>query len=540
MGLEVVIGTNGSQALASRTPGRVLRLPFESPEAAIRQVRALDPFVATVGVDEESTLLAARIAEALGLPHNPVESMLAAGNKLRLREMLVRAGVPSPEWQVFRLDEDPRALSARVPFPCVLKPLVLSASRGVMRADDPDGFVRAHGRLARILSGPDLPEREPDALSRFLVERFVPGPEVAVEGLLERGRLHVLALFDKPDPLDGPFFEETIYVTPSRLPEASREAIARTTELATRAMGLTTGPIHAELRLPSPEAPVVIEVAARTIGGLCGRTLRFGTGLSLEEVVLAQASGREPGSLVRETAAAGVLMLPIPRGGVLREVRGLEAARAVPGVEEVEITMHVGQEVVPLPEGARYPGFVFARGASPAEVESALRSAGAAIELGIESSLRFRAATNADGPAIRGVVHGVLREFALTPEPGGTDADIEDVERHYLEPGGAFEVVVDAGGRVVGTAGFVPLTGAACELRKMYLLPEARGRGLGRRLLDHVVDLARARGFVEMRLETASVLADAIRLYVRYGFERYTSEHMVPRCDQAFRLDLRR
>ena len=511
MGLEVVIGTNGSQALASRTPGRVLRLPFESPEAAIRQVRALDPFVATVGVDEESTLLAARIAEALGLPHNPVESMLAAGNKLRLREMLVRAGVPSPEWQVFRLDEDPRALSARVPFPCVLKPLVLSASRGVMRADDPDGFVRAHGRLARILSGPDLPEREPDALSRFLVERFVPGPEVAVEGLLERGRLHVLALFDKPDPLDGPFFEETIYVTPSRLPEASREAIARTTELATRAMGLTTGPIHAELRLPSPEAPVVIEVAARTIGGLCGRTLRFGTGLSLEEVVLAQASGREPGSLVRETAAAGVLMLPIPSGGVLREVRGLEAARAVPGVEEVEITMHVGQEVVPLPEGARYPGFVFARGASPAEVESALRSAGAAIELGIESSLRFRAATNADGPAIRGVVHG---------EHGWGWADPQ--------------------GRVVGTAGFVPLTGAACELRKMYLLPEARGRGLGRRLLDHVVDLARARGFVEMRLETASVLADAIRLYVRYGFERYTSEHMVPRCDQAFRLDLRR
>jgi hypothetical protein len=213
----------------------------------------------------------------------------------------------------------------------------------------------------------------------LVVEAFVPGAEVALEGLLEAGRLRPLALFDKPDPLDGPYFEETIYVTPSRWPAAVQAAVTEVTARAAAALGLTDGAVHAELRLsPGPDGarePVMLEIAARSIGGLCGRTLRFGTGLSLEELILLRALGRPVESMERERAAAAVMMIPIPRGGVLEEVRGLDEARAVPDIEDVTISLHKGQDVVPLPEGARYLGFIFSRAADPARAESALREA---------------------------------------------------------------------------------------------------------------------------------------------------------------------
>jgi biotin carboxylase len=258
-------------------------------------------------------------------------------------------------------------------YPCVVKPLMLSASRGVIRADDEGQFVGAVRRLEVILRTPDAAALG-DIARQVLVEAFIPGREVALEGLLVRGELHVLALFDKPDPLDGPFFEETIYVTPSRLPTSVQSEIASCTARAARALGLQDGPVHAELRV-NRQGASVIEVAARSIGGLCSRTLRFGTGLSLEELILRHALGMGITSLTRERRAAGVMMIPIPKAGVLKEVRGQVEARSVPGIEEIAITAHPGEDLVPLPEGARYPGFIFARAESPERVEAALREA---------------------------------------------------------------------------------------------------------------------------------------------------------------------
>jgi hypothetical protein len=253
-----------------------------------------------------------------------------------------------------------------------LKPLRLSASRGVIRADNAAGFVAAHERLNAIVAGCD---------TSFLVEEFIPGYEVALEGLLVNRRLHVLALFDKPDPLDGPFFEETIYVTPSRVPAGLQAAIVHCAERAARALGLVEGPIHAELRY-NERGPWLIEIAARPIGGRCSAVLRFGSGergagsnVSLEEIILRQALGMPIPSLQRERQAAGVMMIPIPGAGMLREVQGVAEAKAVPLVDDVQITAHPGEELVPFPEGSRYPGFIFARGDTPAAVEAALREA---------------------------------------------------------------------------------------------------------------------------------------------------------------------
>jgi hypothetical protein len=253
----------------------------------------------------------------------------------------------------------------------------------VIRADGEAQFVSAWRRIGMILADPEVVRRGGPAAREILVEEFVPGGEVALEGLLDRGSLRVLALFDKPDPLNGPYFEETIYVTPSRLPPAAQERIASVVSSAAGALGLVDGPIHAELRVRDGQA-WVLEVAARSIGGLCSRTLRFGTGLSLEELILRHALGQTVEGVARESRASGVMMIPIPRAGVLARVDGLEDARAVPSVTEVTISAHPGQSLVPLPEGSRYLGFLFARAESPAEVEAALRRAHEALRFRIE------------------------------------------------------------------------------------------------------------------------------------------------------------
>jgi biotin carboxylase len=301
----------------------------------------------------------------------------ATRNKLAMRVALARAGVPSPAFTSFAVADDPRVAARRVGYPCVLKPLVLSASRGVIRADSEAEFAAAFERIAAILAAPEVRELGPGA-ERILVEDFVPGFEVALEGLLSGGALETLALFDKPDPLDGPFFEETIYVTPSRLPGAAQVAVRETASAAAAALGLRDGPVHAELRVDRAQGghrAWMIEIAARSIGGLCSRTLSFGTGMSLEEIILRHALDLPIASLARERRAAGVMMIPIPNGGLLEEVEGLDDARAVPLIEDVVISIHKGQAVVPLPEGSRYLGFIFSRADTPGEAETALRVA---------------------------------------------------------------------------------------------------------------------------------------------------------------------
>jgi biotin carboxylase len=265
-------------------------------------------------------------------------------------------------------------MASRVEYPCVVKPLSLSASRGVIRADDPTQFADACHRLMAILQRPDVAVSRRRSAQEILVERFIPGSEVALEGLLTNGQLRVLALFDKPDPLDGPFFEETIYVTPSRLPSAVQHQIASCTVEVASALGLRHGPVHVELRV-NKHGPWLLEIAPRSIGGLCSRTLRFGDGLSLEELLLRHALGLDAEILERERLAAGVMMIPIPKAGILRQVTGQEHAKQVGGIEDIRITIPLGQEVVPLPEGSRYLGFIFARDSTPAGVELALREA---------------------------------------------------------------------------------------------------------------------------------------------------------------------
>ena len=387
VGAEVTVASEEPSTFEGANPAGLLTLDFRDPAECARRVVEFSrthPVDAVVGVDEETALAAASIAQALGLPSNSPEAAAAARDKALLREALHAAGVSSPRSRVFRIEDGPEDAASAVAYPCVLKPTFLAGSRGVIRADDAESFRRAWNRIAAILSEPDVAARGGEAARRILVEEFVPGEEVAVEGLLTGGTLEVLAVFDKPDPLDGPYFEETIYVTPSRLPRKTLEQVRRVTEQGCTALGLEHGPIHAELRLP-PSGPSLIELAARSIGGLCSRTLRFGTGLSLEELILRHALGTSILAPERSEGAAGVLMIPIPRAGKLEKVRGLDEARAVPGIADVVISAHPGQRLVPLPEGSRYLGFVFSRAPEPAGAELALRRAHAKLVFDIRS-----------------------------------------------------------------------------------------------------------------------------------------------------------
>ena len=399
IGLEVTVASDRCHVLAEEWRAGSLPLDFTKPvEAAAQLAEAMrragvEVPIAVLGVDEQTAVIAARTAALLGLAHSPIEALEAAKDKWAMRERLRAAGLPGPGCELVARDLAPdelEKLAARAVYPCVVKPRALSGSRGVIRADSPVELRSALARLSALLRSPKVAVRRDPLFETMLVEEFLPGPEVAVEGLLEDGRLRLLAIFDKPDPLDGPFFEETLYITPSRHSGEDQAALALLAEASARALGLTDGPLHAELRL-TPKGPRVIEVAGRSIGGLCGRTLRFGLGVSLEELVLRHAVARGGGAPFalpeREHLAAGVLMLPIRRAGIFREVRGQEAARAVPGVVDLVITTRAQEELVPLPDGGSYLGFAFARGDTPAAVEAALRKAWSALEVVIAPRL---------------------------------------------------------------------------------------------------------------------------------------------------------
>lgn len=382
LGAEVVVGSDLPQILEAYSEGGTLTLDFDDPAAAVEQISRVQPFDAILGVDEESVMLAAELSTAFKLPHNPVAAVAATRNKAMSRRIFCDAGLPVPRFEVIHLKDDPLPAAAAAGYPCVVKPLILAASQGVIRADDPTALCAAVARTAAILAQQKKFQRRNPAARHLLIEAFIPGREVALEGLLRNGRLEVLALFDKPDPLDGPFFEETLYVTPSRLPQPIQDAIADCAARASRALGLSHGPVHAELRV-NEQGPWLLEVAARSIGGLCSRALCFGTGLTLEEVIVRHALGLDIPTLERERRAAGVMMIPIPAAGKLVAVRGKEAAKAVGGIEEVTILIRRGQRVVPLPEGSRYLGFILARGETPEQVEASLRQAHKALEFEI-------------------------------------------------------------------------------------------------------------------------------------------------------------
>jgi biotin carboxylase len=377
LGAEVVVASE--RRLVSIGDAQ-LTLDLTRPNAAAEAIAALAkkrPLDAVVAVDDQGVRVAALATERLRLPGNPADAAAATRDKVAMRRVLAAAGVPQPRHRTVGPTEDAAAAAVDVGLPCVVKPRSLSASRGVIRADDPQAAAEAAARVRRIVAAAGEDPEEP-----LLIERYVPGVEVAVEGLLRAGSLEPLAVFDKPDPLEGPYFEETILITPSRLPTAIVAAVHRTAADACAALGLREGPVHAEFRVHGGQV-WTLELAARSIGGLCSRSLRFGLGVSLEEVILRHALGLPLSDLRREAAASGVMMLPISRAGHLRAVRGQDEARAVPGITGLEISIGRDRPVRPLPEGGRYLGFLFARGDTPAQVEHALRAAYQRLEIDI-------------------------------------------------------------------------------------------------------------------------------------------------------------
>lgn len=349
------LATNRCHHLEDPWRDGALAVDFENP---VLERQAWDGITA---VGDQATVVAARLAGELGLPYHPLDAVQACRSKFEMRERFRRAGLLTPRYE--RVTERVCGFE----FPCVLKPLGLSASRGVIRADNQAEFDVAYGRIRRMLA--QTPDLARDPQSAFIqIEEFIPGQEFAIEGLVTAGLLQVLAIFDKPDPLDGPFFEETIYTTPSREAEPVQEAIREAAQRAVTALGLWHGPVHAECRV-NARGVWMLEAAGRPIGGLCARVLRFESGMGLEEVIIRHALGL-CGFVRLAPGEAAVMMIPIPRGGIYQGVTGLEEARA--GVESIEITAVPGQLLVPLPEGASYLGFIFARGEG---AEQAVREA---------------------------------------------------------------------------------------------------------------------------------------------------------------------
>jgi len=384
--LDVVFGTDRCHVLDDPWGDQAIPLRFENPGENARKIAEVArerPFAAIVQIGDRATETAALASKALGLLNHPPEAAKACRDKYVARRRLREAGLNVPGYQRFPLDTDPRQLLATgtvtMDVPRVLKPLALSASRGVIRADTGEEFVRAFERIRALLKSPEVGVLREETSNFIQVETYVEGAEVAVEAIVDRGRLRVLAIFDKPDPLTGPFFEETIYVTPSRMERELQQKIADTLGRAASALGLYHGPVHAEFRVNSGGI-WVMEVAARSIGGLCSRALRFEIPLvdkavSLEELLVRLMLGLDVSRIYREDAASGVMMIPIPEAGFYQETQGIDEARAVGGVEDVVITAKESQKLVPLPEGASYLGFIFARGQTPEFVENALRRA---------------------------------------------------------------------------------------------------------------------------------------------------------------------
>jgi biotin carboxylase len=383
LGLDVVVASNEAPTLATLMRGHVLTLDLHAPSESrdrATEFHAQWPVDAVVGVDEASVITAAHVAERLQTPRrNPVAAVAATRDKRLLRQRLTDAGLPQPRFVATDVEASVAAVGAAlavVGLPCVIKPVDLAASRGVIRADTPAAAIAAFRRVGALLRTICIDGSIPP----LMIESYVDGAEVAVEGLLREGVLEVIALFDKPDPLTGPFFEETLYVTPSRLAQRAQEAVVGSVRAAVSALGLRDGPVHAEVRIAG-DATVVIEVAARSIGGLCSQVIRLvcddapDDERSLEEVILRQALGLPLGTVRMSEGACGVLMLPISSAGVLRGVAGMDRASELDGISGVTIGVPVGERVTPLPEGDRYLGFVFARGVTPAEVEATLRGA---------------------------------------------------------------------------------------------------------------------------------------------------------------------
>ncbi len=369
---EMVIATEEEQLLID--DAHLVGIDLSRPEWSAEQIVSRGPFDAVIPVDDRGVMIGAVAAAALNLPHSTPAAVAATRDKSVMRDLFEAAGVPQPDYRIVTETDAAAEAAAAIGFPVIIKPVSLSASQGVIRVDDADGVepvVEQVRRIARAM-GRD---------STLLVEEFIPGPEVALEAMLADGQLIPLAILDKPDPLDGPYFEETMLVTPSRHPAEAQDSIVSVVAAAAAALGLREGPVHAEARV-GPDGVRILEVAARPIGGLCSRALEFGMfGASLETVLVRHALRLPQGGLDAAAPASGVMMIPIPKAGRLASVSGIDEARSVAGITGVEITVPLGERLRPLPEGNRYLGFIFARALQPLAVEDALRQAHGVLKI---------------------------------------------------------------------------------------------------------------------------------------------------------------
>jgi len=393
LGVRLVFASDRCDRLEDPWWDQAIPVRFHDAASAVDAVMAshiIAGIDGVIAVGDRPAILAARVAEALGLPGNPPDAAAASRNKLASRNAFKTAGLLTPAvFEAVPLESDPSTIAGRSSYPLVIKPLALSASRGVMRVDHPDDFVPAFIRLRNVLHSIDVRSERDEAHDFVLIESFVPGREYAVEGVLTHGSLQVFAILDKPDPLDGPFFEETIYVTPSRASQHAQQAMIREIARAARALGLSHGPVHAECRVDG-DAVFVLEVAPRPIGGLCSRAVRLQGAdgvVSLEEVLLRHAIGEDVVNYRPALTSSGVMMIPIPARGVFRGVSGVEEGRAIQGIDDIHITAKADESLVPLPEGRSYLGFIFASGEDSAFVERALREAHARLSFSIDRAL---------------------------------------------------------------------------------------------------------------------------------------------------------
>jgi len=376
--INTIIGTDQPDILGHLNPGSSITLDYSKNDDSKKKIIEYTnnfPIKGVLAIDEETLILGAMVADSLGLICHSIESVSTTRSKYELRKILSEEGLRTPEFRLISSEENPDLISKSISFPCVMKPTFLSGSRGVIRANNREEFSNAYMRINKILDEPATIIRGKDEAKMILIEEYIPGKEIAVEGIIVNGDFLPLAIFDKPEPLDGPFFEETIYVTPSRLPESVQKKILEETKNASNAIHLFNGPVHAELRINDNGDPWVIDIASRTIGGKCSRAIKFSDEISLESIILSHVLGKELPSIVPISGSSGVMMIPIPKSGVLKKVLGKENALGIKGIEEIEISIPLGEKIVQLPEGDRYLGFIFATSDKSEVTEEILKKA---------------------------------------------------------------------------------------------------------------------------------------------------------------------
>lgn len=361
---------------------RFLRIPDRSSKEVAAYVERQCEGLLVSGVlasDDWDVVAAAMIADKLGLRFVGVETALAATNKFLMRQRLRNGGAVVPDFQCFAIGDNAGEIAKSLRFPVVIKPTYGQGSLGVIRADTVDEFEKAFQYTSRIIVDLDMRPSAVRDRSGILVEQYIPGEEYTVELLMHEGKPYSLAVFEKPDPLEGPYFEEGIYVTPIRRDEKIRSLLVEAAIRGSRALGIETGPCHCELRL-SGELPYILEIAARPIGGFCSQVFADLMGFDLHDLVLQNAVGLPVmPPPIADGVALGVMMLPVPGRGNLARVSGVDRALDIDGIMSVKIHVEAGSRILPYPEQSCYIGTVLATGSSADEVVARLKSAAKAV-----------------------------------------------------------------------------------------------------------------------------------------------------------------